>query len=69
MSRCFEACCNLMALKLILIVHFLTEVPTSVFGDKLRGQVEERLSFYETGDVPRKNVDVMKEALKEVSSI
>lgn len=58
-----------MALKLILIVHFLTEVPTSVFGDKLRGQVEERLSFYETGDVPRKNVDVMKEALKEVSSI
>lgn len=69
MSRCFEACCNLMALKLILFDHCLTEVPTSVFGDKLRGQVEERLSFYETGDVPRKNVDVMKEALKEVSSI
>lgn len=69
MLRRFEACCNLMALKLILIVHCLTEVPTSVFGDKLRGQVEERLSFYETGDVPRKNVDVMKEALKEVSSI
>ena len=58
-----------MALKLILFDHCLTEVPTSVFGDKLRGQVEERLSFYETGDVPRKNVDVMKEALKEVSSI
>lgn len=38
-----------------------------MFGDKLREQVEERLSFYETGDVPRKNVDVMKEALKEVS--
>lgn len=69
MLRRFEAFCNLMALKLILIVHCLTEVPTSVFGDKLRGQVEERLSFYETGDVPRKNVDVMKEALKEVSSI
>lgn len=30
--------------------------------------MEERLSFYETGDVPRKNVDVMKEAVKEVSS-
>ena len=69
MLRRFEAFCNLMALKLILIVHCLTEVPTSVFGDKLRGQVEERLSFYETGDVPRKNVDVMKEALKEVSSM
>ena len=32
----------------------------SVYGDKLRRQVEERLSFYETGDVPRKNLDVMK---------
>uniref|UniRef100_A0A8C4IJW3 Nucleolar protein 56 n=1 Tax=Dicentrarchus labrax TaxID=13489 RepID=A0A8C4IJW3_DICLA len=49
-------------------IDCFSEVPTSVFGDKLRGQVEERLSFYETGDVPRKNVDVMKEALKEVSS-
>jgi hypothetical protein len=39
-----------------------------VFGDKLRNQVEERLSFYETGDLPRKNVDVMKEAMKEVKS-
>lgn len=51
-----------------LVVDCLTEVPTCVFGDKLREQVEERLSFYETGDVPRKNVDVMKEAVKEVSS-
>ena len=57
----------LLALRL-MAVHVLAEVPTSVFGDKLRGQVEERLSFYETGDVPRKNVDVMKEAVKEVSS-
>lgn len=45
------------------------EVPSSVFGDKLREQVEERLSFYETGNLPRKNVDVMKEAVKEVSTI
>lgn len=43
-----------------------SELPTSVFGDKLREQVEERLSFYETGAVPRKNVDVMQEAVKEV---
>uniref|UniRef100_A0A8C7ZZX4 Nucleolar protein 56 n=1 Tax=Oryzias sinensis TaxID=183150 RepID=A0A8C7ZZX4_9TELE len=47
----------------------LSELPTSVFGDKLREQVEERLSFYETGDVPRKNVDVMKEAVKEASDV
>lgn len=51
------------------VVYFLTELPTSVFGDKLREQVEERLSFYETGELPRKNVDVMKEAVKEVSLV
>lgn len=39
-----------------------------MFGDKLREQVEERLSFYETGSLPRKNVDVMKEAVQEVGS-
>lgn len=39
-----------------------------MFGDKLREQVEERLSFYETGNLPRKNVDVMKEAVKEVGA-
>lgn len=49
-----------------LNVPFPAELPTSVFGDKLREQVEERLSFYETGAVPRKNVDVMKEAVQEV---
>lgn len=42
------------------------EVPTSVFGDKLREQVEERLAFYETGEPPRKNLEVMKEAVVEV---
>jgi RNA processing factor Prp31 len=46
-------------------IDCFTETPNSVFGDKLREQVEERLKFYETGDVPRKNVDVMKEALDE----
>ena len=40
-----------------------------MFGDKLRDQVEERLPFYETGEVPRKNVDVMKDAMKEVCSV
>uniref|UniRef100_A0A3Q2NTI1 Nucleolar protein 56 n=1 Tax=Fundulus heteroclitus TaxID=8078 RepID=A0A3Q2NTI1_FUNHE len=50
-------------------IDCFSEVPTSVFGDKLREQVEERLSFYETGEVPRKNVEVMKEAVKEVSHI
>uniref|UniRef100_A0AAQ5YFE3 Nucleolar protein 56 n=1 Tax=Amphiprion ocellaris TaxID=80972 RepID=A0AAQ5YFE3_AMPOC len=50
-------------------IDCFSEVPTSVFGDKLREQVEERLSFYETGDMPRKNVDVMKEAVKEATDV
>ncbi|KAG7476540.1 hypothetical protein MATL_G00084040 [Megalops atlanticus] len=50
-------------------IDCFSEVPTSVFGDKLRDQVEERLSFYETGDAPRKNVDVMKEAVKEAGEV
>ncbi|GAB5569360.1 nucleolar protein 56 isoform X1 [Prionailurus iriomotensis] len=36
-------------------IDCFSEVPTSVFGEKLREQVEERLSFYETGEIPRKN--------------
>ncbi|MBN3298875.1 NOP56 protein, partial [Amia calva] len=47
-------------------IDCFSEIPTSVYGDKLRDQVEERLSFYETGDAPRKNLDVMKEAMLEV---
>ncbi len=40
------------------IDSFIDE-PTSAFGEQLRDQVEERLKFYDTGDIPRKNVDVM----------
>ncbi|CAI9587588.1 unnamed protein product, partial [Staurois parvus] len=45
------------------------EIPTSVYGDKLREQVEERLAFYETGEAPRKNLDVMKEAQAEATEV
>jgi len=43
-------------------------VPTSKFGEKLNEQVEERLKFYDSGTVPRKNLDVMKQALTEVQA-
>ena len=36
-----------------------------MFGDHLRNQVEDRLKFFSTGEVPKKNVDVMKEAIEE----
>lgn len=35
------------------------EEPTKAYGEQLRDQVEERLKFYDTGETPRKNVDVM----------
>ena len=40
------------------IDSFIDE-PTKAYGEQLRDQVEERLRFYDTGETPRKNVDVM----------
>jgi len=45
------------------------EIPTEVFGTKLRQQVEDRLKFYDTGDIPEKNVDVMTSALEEADIV
>ncbi|KAG9438192.1 nucleolar protein 56 [Apis mellifera carnica] len=47
----------------------LPDIPTNVFGEKLRQQVEDRLKFYETGEIPKKNIDVMKEALEEAAQV
>ncbi|KAF5460023.1 hypothetical protein F2P56_019923 [Juglans regia] len=41
---------------------------TTVFGEKLRAQVEERLEFYDKGVAPRKNIDVMKDAIESVQN-
>jgi nucleolar protein 56 len=49
-------------------IDAFSDVPTTKFGQKLNAQVEERLKFYDTGALPRKNVDVMKEALNEALS-
>ncbi|CEG50254.1 nucleolar protein nop56 [Plasmopara halstedii] len=47
------------------IDSFIDE-PTTKYGDKMREQVEERLSFYESGAPPRKNADVMQEVSDEL---
>jgi len=44
-------------------IDCFTDVPSPIFGEKLKDQVEERLKFYEEGVKPRKNIDVMHEAL------
>ncbi|GAV68231.1 Nop domain-containing protein/NOSIC domain-containing protein/NOP5NT domain-containing protein [Cephalotus follicularis] len=45
-------------------IDCFAEGGTTVFGEKLREQVEERLDFYDKGVAPRKNIDVMKEAVE-----
>ncbi|GLI58543.1 hypothetical protein VaNZ11_000287 [Volvox africanus] len=40
------------------------DASTNVFGEKMREQVEERLRFYEEGVAPRKNSNVMGEAME-----
>lgn len=44
------------------------EQPSSVFGESLKQQVEDRLKFYESGEVPRKNIEVMKEAMETAAA-
>ncbi|XP_034837066.1 nucleolar protein 56 [Maniola hyperantus] len=48
-------------------IDCFSETQTTIYGEKLRQQVEDRLKFYETGDIPAKNIDVMKQAMQEVA--
>jgi hypothetical protein len=41
-------------------IDCFSDAPSTKFGEVLRGQVEERLAFYETGSNPMKNADAMK---------
>eukprot|EP00794_Sanderia_malayensis_P005236 gene5236-5897_t len=47
-------------------IDCFSENPNPVFGKKLHDQVEERLSFYDSGEAPKKNIDVMREAMEEL---
>merc|ERR1711909_13248 len=46
-------------------IDAFSDESTSVFGTKLKEQVEDRLKFYETGDLPRKNVEEMAKKKKK----
>lgn len=50
-------------------IDCFSEFPTSIFGEHLKDQVEDRLKFYETGDAPKKNLDVMKEAIEAATPV
>lgn len=47
-------------------IDCFSEAQTDKFGSVMRDQVEERLRFYETGEAPRKNVEVMKTVLDTI---
>ncbi len=48
-------------------VDLFIDNPNPLFGKKLHEQVEDRLSYYDTGDAPKKNIDVMREVIEELS--
>ena len=50
------------------IDSFTEKSQTSAFGEKLKEQMEERLSFLATGAKPKKNTDAMKEVLDELKA-
>ena len=49
-------------------IDSFSDEPSRLYGEKLRDQVEERLKFYQTGEAPRRNLDVMQEAKRELEA-
>lgn len=41
-----------------------SDVPVPTFGEYLKQQVEDRLKYFESGVIPKKNLEVMKEAIE-----
>merc|ERR1739848_624701 len=50
-------------------IDCFAEAPSAIFGEALKQQVEDRLKFYETGDAPEKNIDVMKKAIADAEVV
>lgn len=50
-------------------IDCFAEVPTNVFGDILKNQVEDRLKFYDSGTLPPKNADVMSGAVIKAEEV
>jgi nucleolar protein 56 len=64
---CFSGM-RFISIKIIVVVFYFIEIPTAVFGDHLKQQVSDRLKFYDSGELPPKNVDVMQTALQEAEA-
>jgi len=46
-------------------IDCFSDIPTNIFGDRLKQQVTDRLKFYDSGELPPTNVSVMEIAVKE----
>lgn len=46
-------------------IDCFSDTPDNIFGQKLHGQLEERLNYFETNELPQKNLDVMRQAIAE----
>lgn len=46
---------------------FFPDHPTPRFGEALRSQVEERLTFFETGAAPSKNAEALRRVLDDLA--
>lgn len=47
-------------------IDCFSDFQTTLFGEKLKDQVEERLAFYDKGTAPRKNIAMMQEVIAEL---
>merc|ERR1712223_1279206 len=47
-------------------IDCFSEQSNNIFGSKLKEQVEDRLKFLETGEIPKNNLDVMTEAMEAI---
>lgn len=50
-------------------IDCFADVPTSVFGETLQKQVEDRLKFYDSGALPPKNADIMNQAVLKAEEV
>ncbi|CAB5386753.1 snoRNP complex protein nop56 [Rhizophagus irregularis] len=50
-------------------IDCFSDKPSSVFGEALKNQVEERLNFYEHGTAVTKNIDVITKAIQELDAM
>ena len=49
-------------------IDSFSDASTNKFGTKLKEQVEQRLTFYETGAAPEKNLDVMRGIIADIAA-